>query len=447
MSLLGEKDTLIIDDEMVYYQGMYFERSLKAKLLSFIRHFPVVAVTGARQVGKSTFLQETVGNHYQVVTFDSFVDIGSAKRDPELFLRSRAAPLILDEIQYVPELIPVLKRVVDEQKKAGQYVLTGSQQWEVMRFLSESLAGRVVFLDLEGFSFAESQNKGCSDSWLQSWVMEAHDAKAWQSKGLPRLNMKGAPFEPIWRGFFPQVQFLPKEMVSPFFDGYLRTYIERDARAFAELANWDLFSRFFRLCAGLTGQEVNYSHLGRDLGLTAQTARRWLQIFKATFQWFEVPPFFLNTTKRLSQKPKGYFADTGLACFAQSISSPEALSNHPLWGHIFETAIAAELRKQCALMSMRPLMSHWRSHAGAEVDFILELDARVYPIEVKAKSHPTRSDCSGITAFRKTFPGLNIQTGLIIAPANESYFVTEQELVVPFDLLMKNAQPILALDP
>ena len=427
---------MIFDDTIIRIQSMYVYRSLTPKLIEFIKYFPAIAITGARQVGKSTWLKEVVGKNADTVVFDPVIDVGNARADPELFLRSRkprggTRHLILDEIQYVPQLVSVLKRMIDEDRTPGQYIITGSQQWEVMKTLSESLAGRVVFLDLEGFNLSEISQIPAVTSWLENWIQSPD---SFFKKKHTRLNLGKSVFETIWRGSFPEIQFLPLEMTSPFFTSYLRTYVERDVRLLADVHDWELFGRFVRLCAALSGQEVNFSQLGRDLGLTPQTARRWVQVLKATFQWYEVNAFSQNTIKRISGKPKGYLADTGFLCFAQSISSPDALAGHPLWGAVFETAVAAEFRKQIALMKSPPQFHHWRSHAGAEVDIILERDDRYFPIEIKSKSHPSQRDLSGIQAFRYAYPQLKIAPGLVIASTQEVFALSPQDYAVPWDL-------------
>jgi predicted AAA+ superfamily ATPase len=202
----------------------------------------------------------------------------------------------------------------------------------------------------------------------------------------------------------------------------------------ADISDWQLFGRFIRLAAALTAQEHNFSQLGRELGLTPQTAQRWLDILKATFQWFEVPAFSGNLIKRVSSKPKGYFSDTGIACSSQAISSPSVIGGHPLWGPLFETAVAGELRKQCSLFSPKPNIYHWRSYSGAEVDFILEFNGALFPIEVKANSNPSRRDTTGISAFRKNYSHLNIKPGLVLAPTDTIRQISENDYSVPWDI-------------
>lgn len=421
---------MIYDDIIIKIEDMYRERIISKRLYQLAEHFPVVVVSGARQVGKSTLLQNTLGKTMPMVIFDPVLDVENARQDPELFLNNREPPLILDEIQYAPELVACIKRRVDRHRLPGQFILTGSQQWGVLKSMAESLAGRAVFLDLEGFCLAEIAGPQATDTWLGRWLA---DPDRFIKKPPPRLDLPTPLFEQLWRGFLPEAQELPLAVLPDFHLGYQRTYIERDVRLLAEVSDWQTFGRFLRLTAALTAQEVNHSQLGRELGLTPQTSRRWLDLLKATFQWFEVPAFAGNLVKRVSGKPKGYVADTGLACAAQAISSPAAIGGHPLMGHLFETAVAAELRKQCALFSPRPNLYHWRSHGGAEVDFLLEYNGVYHPMEVKAKSNPDRRDTMSITAFRKKYPDLPVGKGLVLAPAERMIQLSEQDYCLPWD--------------
>jgi predicted AAA+ superfamily ATPase len=410
---------------------MYHERILTDRLYRLFSVFPVVVVTGARQVGKSTLLANTLGKGMHTVVFDPVIDIENARRDPELFLNNRHSPVILDEIQYAPELIPAIKRRVDRDRSAGQYILSGSQQWGVMRTISESLAGRAVFLDLDGFNLAEVIHEKRQDIWLDKWIEDPADF----IKTFPnRHTMETTLYEQLWRGFLPEAQFIPLDMIPDFYTAYQRTYIERDVRQLADVSDWQLFGRFLRIAAALTAQEVNYSHIGRELGLTPQTARRWLDILKATFQWYELEPFSRNAIKKVSGKPKGYISDTGLACATQAISSPMAIGGHPLWGALFETAAVSEVRKQCSFMSPAPRVYHWRTYGGAEVDIIIEYDGRFFPVEVKAATNPSRRDTTGISAFRHQYSDLPVEKGMVLAPVEKPFPLSENDYAVPWDI-------------
>jgi hypothetical protein len=410
---------------------MYVHRFLTRRLETLAQAFPVVVVAGARQVGKSTLLNHVFGAQTEVVVFDPAQDIGNARQDPDLFLDNHPAPIILDEIQYAPELVAAIKRRVDMDRRPGQFFLTGPQQWHVLRSLAESLAGRAVFLDLEGFCLGEVAQRDDSSAWLSAWMA---DPAGFVASRRSRLELPYSPFELVWRGSLPDATRLPIEVLPDFWAAYFRTYVERDVRLLTEVADWHVFGRFVRLAAALTGQEINHSQFGRELGVTPQTARRWLNLLTATFQWFEVPAYSGNAVKRVSGKGKGYIADTGFACWAQAISSPISLGGHPMWGHLFETTIAGELRKQISLLAPTPRLYHWRSAGGAEVDFLLEIDNRFFPIEVKAKTRVSRGDVRGIHAFRAAYPGLDVAPGLVIAPCERLERVSEHAYSLPWDL-------------
>jgi predicted AAA+ superfamily ATPase len=335
---------------------------------------------------------------------------------------------VLDEIQYAPEVVAALKRQVDRDRRPGRYVLTGSQQWGVLRKVAESLAGRAVFLDLDGFALAELVPGG--GPWLPAWLA---DPASILRPETPRLQHGRALYEILWRGSLPEACLLPLDMVPTFHRAYQRTYVERDARLLADVSDWQTFGRFMRLCAALTAQEVNHAQVGREIGVTHQTARRWLDVLSATFQWIEVPAWSGNAVKRVSGRPKGFLSDTGLACAAQVISTPQAIGGHPLQGALFETAVFTEIRKQAALLSTPPNMYHWRSHGGAEVDVVLEYDGRLLPIEAKATTRPSRKDASGIAAFRKTCPE-RCGGGLIVCACERALRIAEDVWAIPWDL-------------
>ncbi|MBI4230137.1 MAG: ATP-binding protein [Planctomycetes bacterium] len=410
---------------------MYVPRLQTARLKDLFRTFPVVVVAGARQVGKSTLVRKVFGERADCVVFDPVQDVENARRDPDLFLDHRSPPLILDEIQYAPEVVAALKRRIDRDRKPGQYVLTGSQQWGVLRSLTESLAGRAVFLDLEGFCVAEVARAAHPRAWLERFL---DDPTLFLGKPHRRRPLPRSLYEQIWRGWLPEAQRLPLRTVPDFHAGYIRTYVERDVRLLADVSDLQLFGRFVRLVAALTAQEINFSHLGRELGVTPQTSRRWLDVLKGTFQWFEVPAYHTSAARRATGRPKGHLADTGLACAAQVISTPLALGSHPLLGSLFETAVASEIRKQLSVLSPRPNLYHWRAFSGSEVDLVLERDGILCPIEVKAAAHPSGADARGIRAFREAYPRQRIGPGLVIAPTERVYPLTDRDYAIPWDL-------------
>lgn len=390
----------------------------------------MVVVGGARQTGKTTLLKHQFPE-WDFVTFDPVTDIENARADPDFFLDNHPAPLILDEVQYATEVVAALKRRVDRSgDRPGQYILTGSQQWQVMRVLSESLAGRAVFIDLYGLNVPELAD--APDAlWLPRWL--ADHGRMMEGAGGRRAA------EPLyrwlWRGSLPGTLPVGDAWVPAFWEAYQRTYIERDARTMAELSDWQQFGLFLRLAGALSAQEVNASQFGREIGLTPRTARKWLDILSGTYQWREVPAWQGNAVKRVSGKPKGYLSDTGLLCHGQRISSPEALGGHPLLGALFETAVVNDIHRQASVLPFEPGFWHWRSAGGAEVDLLLERDGCLYPIEVRLTSNPRPRDTSGINAFRAAYPGQRIAPGLVVCAADCPRRITEQAFAVPWDWL------------
>ena len=409
----------------------YRHRELSERIKHLFEHFSCVVVVGARQVGKSTLLTHLFPEASHIL-LDPVHDIQNIRRDPDLFLNNSKFPVIFDEIQYAPELIPALKRFIDQNKRPGQFLLTGSQQWGVLDTIAESLAGRAIIITLDGFSLSEIANAETIKPWLFYWL---ENPAQFLIQSLNRLSLPFSLYEILWRGALPEATFLPQDLIADFHAAYQRTYIERDIRLLADVSDLGQFGRFVRLVAALTAQEINYSELGRDIGVTPQTAKRWLTTLSQTFEWFEIPAYSNNPIKRVSGKPKGYFTDTGQVCHSQMISSPEAIASHPLWGALFENSVVSELRKQANLIGTPPQFYHWRLHSGAEVDLILERDGKLYPIEIKAKSKVTSNDARNIHTFRKLYPHLNIQKGLIIAPCDTPYAISENDWVIPWDTL------------
>lgn len=409
---------------------MFKSRTLSQRLESAVRTFRVVVLSGARQTGKTTLLRELFPT-WDFVTFDPVTDVENARADPDLFLDNHPPPLVLDEVQYATEVVAALKRRVDRAgDRPGQYILTGSQQWQVMRVLAESLAGRAVFVDLHGLSAAEQADAPLA-GWLPRWLAEPRAEVL-----LPGRRAGLALYRWLWRGSLPGTLTVEDAWIPAFWEAYQRTYIERDARAMSELEDWQQFSLFLRLAGALTAQEVNFSQFGREIGVTPRTARRWLNVLSGTFQWHETPAWQGSTVKRVSSKPKGFLGDTGLVCHGQRISTPDALGGHPLLGALFETAVVNDIRRQTGLLPMEPGFWHWRSAGGAEVDLVLEYDGRLYPIEVKLTSNPRPRDASGLHAFRSTYPGQAIAVGMVVCAVEAPRRIAEDVVAVPWDWLV-----------
>lgn len=407
----------------------YKKRLYEERVLQFVQFFKVLFLVGARQVGKSSLLTHLFPQ-LPTFVFDPVQDLFNARQDPDLFLQNFAAPLILDEIQYAPELLPVLKRTVDQSDEKGQYLLTGSQQISILKNVAESMAGRVAILEIGPMIPHELYDDfSTKDNWLSHYLADPHD---FAKKSHPLLENIPPLFEIMWRGGMPGLIEFPDQVVPTFFSSYVQTYVERDIRTLENIQDLASFGRLFALLAALTGQEINYAQLGREIGVSPATAQRWLQLLIYTYQWREVQPYHGNVIKRISSKPKGFFSDTGMACYLQRISSPAALAGHPLLGALFETFCFAIIRTLATILPTAPLLYHWRTGAGAEVDLILELDDKLYPIEMKCKTNLTKHDTRGIQAFRQTYPHKKIMPGLILYAGTMCYRVSEDVVAVPW---------------
>lgn len=408
----------------------YLTRLLETPLNSAAKFFPVIALMGARQVGKTTLFTKLLPTG-QRITFDPSIDVGGARRDPELFLNNLRLPVILDEIQYAPELLSVIKRRVDEKNQPGQYWLTGSQNLSVLKSVSESLAGRVALFDL--FPMTLSERYGTGTPWLSNFL---EDPQVFLKSPHPRILQETPEslFSIMWRGGFPGLIGMDEATTTLALDSYFRTYIERDVRLLSEVSDLQEFGRFTQIIANLTAQEINFSELGREIGINYKTAQRWLNILTNSYQWQSLPPYFGKTIKRIAGKHKGYFIDTGMACHLMGISSPRVLMGHPQAGHLFETFVVQDCLKQLSAVLRSAHVYHWRTAAGAEVDLIIEHNGVLYPIEIKLKSHPTYSDIKGIKAFRETYPKLNIAPGIVLCPTDQIWPIDHNTYAVPFDL-------------
>lgn len=409
---------------------MYHKRHIQQKLFEISQYFKVVLVKGARQAGKSTMLKRVFPN-LKCIVFDPVQDLYGARSDPDLFLDNFPPPIILDEIQYAPELLPALKRRVDGSDKKGQYFLTGSQNLSVLKDIAESLAGRVGILLLENMTLEELSNNVATNSepnWLTLYLNtpdKLHNNVFTVSQDTL--------YEQLWRGAFPGIMELKNHIIPNYYSSYLQTYVERDVRQLENIKDLNKFSRFVAICAALTAQEINYSELGREIGISPATANEWINVLKYTFQWREIWPYSGNMIKRISKKSKGYITDTGFACYLQRISSPNALAAHPLLGGLFETWVINTISKLFATLSTVPNMYHWRTNGGAEVDLILEIDGALYPIEIKCKTNVQSKDTSGITSFCKTYPHLKIMPGLIIYAGKTCYQLPNNVIALPWN--------------
>ncbi len=357
---------------------MYIHRSLEKPLKEALEQFPVVLVTGPRQAGKSTFLHHTLKD-YTYVTFDDILARNLAESDPILFLKTYTPPLILDEIQYVPSLLPRLKMLVDtERRKYGQYVLTGSQLFPLMKGASESLAGRVAVFQLFPLS------------WKEIHPSNLHDEMAVLGQML--------------RGFYPEFQVQPNLNPKFWHSSYLATYIERDLRLLRNIHDLGQFQQFLVLLAARAGQILNLSEVGKECGISQTTAKDWLTLLQATSIIYLLEPYSRNVTKRVVKSPKLFFVDTGLLCYLLRVENVDQLVHSPFRGHLFENMVIMEAIKECAGRGERAPCYYYRTSSGLEIDLLFDHGDHFNAYEIKFSATPNKEMAKPLLQFTKEYP-------------------------------------------
>ena len=364
---------------------MYIKRTSEDVIKNLSKQFKVVLVTGARQVGKSTLLKHCDENR-NYVSLDDLSERELAINEPKLFLETHKAPLIIDEIQYAPELLSYIKLIVDKSDKKGQYWLTGSQQFHLMKNVSESLAGRVGILDLMGLSLAELSQTPNNEPFFPD--LEYIEKRRENHKNYSTSDI----FKIIYNGSFPalnnQDEFQDR---NAFYSAYIRTYIERDIRDLSSISNEMKFLNFIRVVAARTGQVLKYSELANAVDISEPTAKTWLSVLVSSNIVYLLEPYYRNITKRMTKMPKIYFLDTGLCSYLTGWSSPEVIEKGAMNGAFFETFVVSEILKSYRHNGERPLIYWYRDTQQKEIDLLIERDGKLHPIEIKLTSNPNKS--------------------------------------------------------
>lgn len=390
----------------------YIERSLEPILQKAVNQFPAVVLTGPRQSGKTTLLRRRFGKNRRYVSLEPPDIRMAAVEDPRGFMAAHPPPIIFDEVQHAPDLLPYIKERIDENRNhPGQYLLTGSQNLLLSEKIGESLAGRTAMLKLLPMSRREAAGApGRPLPW------EGGDMEEMLAPVSPRR---------VWREFlrggYPELVANPDRDCHLWHSAFVQTYLERDVRNLRQVGDLTQFQNFLRALAARSAQLVNLSDLSRDLGVALNTAKAWLSVLEATYQVWVLRPYFANVGKRLVKTPKVYFTDVGTLCHLTGLKDPDHAASGPMAGPILETAVLSEIVRTLAHQGVDPRVYFWRTSAGVEVDFLVESRGQLAPLEVKTSATPRPTMAASIKTLQadlgdKVLPGRVIHLGDVRLP-------------------------------
>lgn len=405
----------------------YLTRTLERFIAGPAARFPVLLLTGARQVGKTSMLRRLAAAGRAYVTLDDPLALRLAREDPALLLKRFPPPVLIDEIQYAPQLLPHIKMAADQGKRSALFWLTGSQPFHLMKGVSESLAGRVAVVSLLGFSLRELLGHGKD---AVPFVPKA----AWLpgAPSGPDLTLADL-YKTIWRGAFPGLARDETVDRTLFFSSYFQTYLQRDVRDLARVGDEVAFMRFVRAAAARTAQLLNISDLARDADVAPNTAKAWLSILQASGLIHLLEPWHSNVTKRLVKAPKLYFLDTGFAAYLTEWSSPETLEAGAMSGALFETWVVTEILKSYLHNGLQAPLYYYRDRDRREIDLLIVRDGVIHPVEIKKSAAPRPEDVRNFKALSKA--GARMGAGAVICLVPRPMPLTREVGAVPAHIL------------
>lgn len=406
----------------------YIPRHLERKFTSMSDFFKVVLVTGARQVGKTTMLKHLAdGQKRTYVSLDNRAARDLAQSDPVLFFQAYKPPILIDEVQYAPELFEYIKVLCDESEETGQFWLTGSQQYTMMERVRETLAGRIGIMTLYSLSQSEKMNVSHTDDLDFS-------LKSLQSRQVlvPKNNIIDV-FDHIWRGGMPQLVHADVEQRQEYFDSYVDSFLMRDVAELGNVMDTLRFRKFLSACAALVGQQVNFATLAESAEVSQPTAKDWLRLLEGLGIIYLLQPYANNALKRLVKTPKLYFCDTGLAAHLSLWLTRETLMHGAASGHFFENYVVIELLKNYAYSPMKAVLTYYKDSNAKEIDVFIERNNFIHPIEIKKSARPDRREVKKFSVLDKT----SIERGFggIICMSEEALPIDERNCFIPCNLI------------
>jgi len=412
----------------------FLPRLISPAVQAALGRFPVVVLTGARQTGKSTLVSNpSIGSDRVYRTLDDFDVFERAREAPDALLQD-STKLTVDEVQRLPDLLHEIKRIVDRRRTPGRFLLTGSANLLLMKRVSESLAGRAVYLHL--WPMTESEKAGLPLMGPWSELLAARNVAEARQAISSGQAVKDWPARLVAGGYPVAALALAQEERSQWFDGYIRTYLERDLQEVASIAGLADFRRFMRLAALRTGRLLNQTELARDAGLSQPTAHRYINLLETSCQIVRVAPYTVSRTRRLVKTPKLYWTDTGLAAHLAGIHESESVLSSPLAGALFENLVLIHLLAWRETLGVRPEILYWRSHAGEEVDLVIESGERLLPIEIKLGKRAGPDDVRGLRTFLEDYSD-SAPFGVLIYGGAEALLVADKILALPSSCIIE----------
>ena len=360
----------------------YIKRDIEDKIISLSKEYSCILITGPRQVGKTTVLRQLMDDNREYVTLDDMDERSLAKRDPAMFLQIHSTPIMIDEVQYAPELFSYIKMEIDKGAEPGTYWLTGSQAFKLMELAQESLAGRVAILHMSSLSQHEIYGSGnCTPFTLDLGALKARETTN-APADIAEI------YDRIWKGSMPGLASGKFSDRDVFYSSYLQTYIDRDVKEQVQLADPLLFRDFVRAAACRAGQMLNVHDIAQDVGVSDDTAKRWLQVLEKSDVIFLLRPYSNNLLKRTVKTAKMYFFDTGLVAYLTRYSTPDILANGAINGAILENFVVSELLKSYHNNAKECLLWYYRDSNSNEIDMVIESDGMLHPLEIKRSVNP-----------------------------------------------------------